>query len=273
MKELDIAVEAARKAGDIVRCYYAEGNYQTSYKLDGNRGHAKASPVTDADIASDGKIKEILLGAFPAYGWLSEETRQSPERFGKHRVWVVDSLDGTREFTQGIPEFAISIGLVEGRSPIVGVVYNPTTDELFWAIAEKGAFYNNRHMDRPLQCSQQNQLSQAKLIVSRSEYAKGLLEPFRRHVGDIIPSGSCAYKLVRVARGDADLYLGKHDLHEWDTCGGEVILREAGGTFGSDRRYNRRYVQVSTGIIAGNPTLVRQMRGLLHYTPGSPIYQ
>src|SRR5262249_17965162 len=92
-------------------------------------------PVTDADLAADRILHEMLLGARPEYGWLSEETRDSPERLGRERLWVVDPIDGTNSFVLGIPEFAVSIGLVDRGRPVIGVVYNPATDELYHAVA------------------------------------------------------------------------------------------------------------------------------------------
>ena len=89
--------------------------------------------MTTADQEADSRLKEILLGERPNYGWLSEETVDSPDRLGKERVWVVDPLDGTKEFIEGVPNFVVSVALVESGTSIVGVLFNPVTNETFTA--------------------------------------------------------------------------------------------------------------------------------------------
>ncbi|NQY92295.1 MAG: 3'(2'),5'-bisphosphate nucleotidase CysQ, partial [Deltaproteobacteria bacterium] len=98
-KELQTAVEAARAGGAVVRKYF-RGDYEVREKAPDN-------PLTIADTEADEAIKQVVLGAFPDDGWLSEETRDSPERLSKERVWIVDPLDGTKEFVQNIPEFCV----------------------------------------------------------------------------------------------------------------------------------------------------------------------
>ena len=111
-KILPIVTIAAHEAGEIINSFF-HSQYEVKMKGKGN-------PVTEADIAADDKLKEILTSEFPEYGWLSEETRDTPERLTKNRVWVVDPIDGTKEFVEGIPNFVISIGLVENGIPILG---------------------------------------------------------------------------------------------------------------------------------------------------------
>jgi myo-inositol-1(or 4)-monophosphatase len=95
--------------------------------------------VTTADLAADRILHEQLLAAFPGDGWLSEETLDDPARLGWPRVWVVDPLDGTREFVKGIPEFAISVALVVAGRVVLGLVHNPISGELFHALRGGGA--------------------------------------------------------------------------------------------------------------------------------------
>ena len=141
-KEKDIAIAAARAAGDIIRNIY-ETNYTIDYKSGDN------SPVTVADQEANHTIHTMLQEAFPTYGWLSEETVDSPERLTADRVWVVDPMDGTKEFIQKIPEFAVSIGLIEQGRPILGVVYNPTLDELFWSARGQGTWCGEQQLRVP----------------------------------------------------------------------------------------------------------------------------
>ncbi|MGA2412246.1 MAG: inositol monophosphatase family protein, partial [Candidatus Binataceae bacterium] len=117
-RELDAAKTAARAAGEILRGYYRDGGYQVDSK-------GRDNPVTTADFDADRKLKELLHGGFPNYGWLSEETADDGERLKCRRAWIVDPLDGTKEFIKGIPEFVIAIGLAVEGVPVMGVSYNP----------------------------------------------------------------------------------------------------------------------------------------------------
>ena len=112
-QELQVAKQAAVEAGNLILSYY-----KSDYEIKDKGYH---NPVTTADKASDKKIKDILTTTFPEYGWLSEETVDSKERLKNKRVWVVDPLDGTKEFIEGVPHFVVSIGLVEDGIPIVGL--------------------------------------------------------------------------------------------------------------------------------------------------------
>ena len=112
--ELDIVIDAAREAGEIILKYY-----NADYEI---RDKGYHNPVTTADNESDLYLKTILTESYPDYGWLSEETVDSKERLKKDRVWIVDPLDGTKEFIQGIPHFVVSIALVENGISILGVL-------------------------------------------------------------------------------------------------------------------------------------------------------
>src|SRR5687768_16122139 len=130
--DLELAIRAARAAGEAVMPSFG-GGVEVRYK-------GPEQPVTDADLAADRVLREMLTGARPEYGWLSEETKDSPDRLSRERLWVVDPIDGTNSFVEGYPEFAVSIGLVERGRAVVGVVFNPATDELYHAMAGGGAF-------------------------------------------------------------------------------------------------------------------------------------
>ena len=260
-KELEVAVQAAKEAGKI-----AMGYYQGSYDI---REKSANNPVTTADLMVNRQIREIIYRAFPDDGWLSEETEDSPDRLAKSRVWVVDPIDGTEEFITGIPEFAISIALVVEGMPVIGVLHNPATAELFYAYTGGGAFCN----ETPIYCSSYRTLKQASMIVSRTEHRKGVLAGLIPLVGEIQYIGSVTYKLARLAAGIGDLYVTVRPKNEWDFCAGDLILREAGGVLwdkaGQTIRYNKKRVRQSTGLFAGNPTLVKQ---ILHRYSNESVY-
>ena len=260
-KELEIAIQAAKEAGEI-----AMGYYQSSYNI---REKSPNNPVTTADLMTNQRIREIIYHAFPNDGWLSEETEDSPDRLKKSRVWVVDPIDGTDEFIAGIPEFAISIALVVEGTPVIGVLHNPATAELFYAYADGGAFCNGT----AIHCSSCQSLKQASMLVSQTEHRKGLLTGLIPFVAELQYIGSVTYKLAKLAAGMGDLYITVRPKNEWDFCAGDLILREAGGILwdkaGQTIRYNKIRVRQPTGLFAGNPTLVKQ---ILHHYSAKPVY-
>ena len=140
-EELRAAESAAREAGGIIAGLY-QGDYRVEEKSRGN-------PVTTADLNANRAIREILAGQFPDDAWLSEEDADDPKRLDRSRVWIVDPLDGTREFIRGIPEFCVSIGLAVNGSPVLGVIYHPLRRELFDAVRGGGARLNGE----PIQVS------------------------------------------------------------------------------------------------------------------------
>ena len=189
-KALEIAIQAAKEAGKVVMGYY-----RSSYDI---REKSANNPVTTADLMANHQIRDIICHAFPNDGWLSEETEDSPDRLAKSRVWVVDPIDGTEEFIAGIPEFAISIALVVEGIPVIGVLYNPATAELFYADAGGGAFCNGT----PIRCSPCRNIKQALMLVSQTEHRKGLLAGLIPLVAEIQYIGSVTYKLGKGRDGD-----------------------------------------------------------------------
>ena len=134
-EELISAKVAARNAGKILMKYYESSDKEIKMKSANN-------PVTVADQEADKYLFNFLTNEFPEYGWLSEETLDTQERLEKNRVWVVDPLDGTKEFIEGVPHFSVSIGLVENGEPVIGVIYNPATEEMFSCEKGKGVYLN-----------------------------------------------------------------------------------------------------------------------------------
>ncbi|MCK4296123.1 MAG: 3'(2'),5'-bisphosphate nucleotidase CysQ [Candidatus Marinimicrobia bacterium] len=247
--ELKTAKEAALRAGEILLKYYGR-----SYEI---REKSKDNPVTTADFEADDFLRNTLLGSFPDYGWLSEETKDSPERLCKERVWVVDPLDGTKEFIKGIPEFVVSIGLVENCRPVLGVIYNPVKDEMFTAVKGKQTTLNSI----PISCTNCQLLSEASIFASRTETKDGLWKPYKKFFRKSIECGSIAYKLAKTAAGNADLFISLKPKNEWDICAGDFIVECAGGKVftrkGEVIRYNSRNTFVPNGIIAGSLGLVQ----------------
>jgi myo-inositol-1(or 4)-monophosphatase len=258
-KEKRCAITAAREAGAIIRAIY-NTNYTVDYK-----DKRQDSPVTIADRDADQKIHEILQGTFPDYGWLSEETVDSPARLSRRRVWVVDPMDGTKEFIQKIPEFAVSIALVEDGAPILGVAYNPPLDQLYWAVRGQGAWCG----EQPLRVSPLAQLAAATILSSRSETKRGEWDAFK-DAFKTRPTGSIAYKLSLIGGGEADATFTLVPKNEWDICAGVLIVEEAGGKVtnldGTPVIFNQPKTLLP-GLIASNCLLHEQILELIGKRP------
>ncbi|MCP5463604.1 MAG: 3'(2'),5'-bisphosphate nucleotidase CysQ [Deltaproteobacteria bacterium] len=248
-QELEVAKEAAVKAGQAIAGFYGK-----SLKV---RHKAESQPVTEADLASNRVIKEMISNAFPQDGWLSEEDADNADRFEQKRLWVIDPLDGTKDFINKNPEFAVSIALVEDRKPVVGVVYNPVTKELFWAHKGQGAFCDGK----PIKVKEFNEQESFSLIVSMSEYKRGEWKDFETQF-KIIPTGGCAYKMGKVARGDADGTFTLSPKSEWDICAGHLLVEEAGGVVsrlsGEDVVYNQANTLLD-GLVYDNDPKTHQI--------------
>ena len=242
------ATTAAHEAGNIIHSFF-HSEYEVKMKGRGN-------PVTEADIAADNKLKEILTSEFPEYGWLSEETRDTPDRLTKNRVWVVDPIDGTKEFVEGIPNFVVSIGLVENGIPILGVIHNPINKDTYTATLGGGIFFNGEQTI----IDDKTEFSKISILNSRSETHKGLWEPYIPHFKKLIPIGSIALKLAMVAANKADMVATVKPKNEWDICAGHCLINEAGGTLltleGEEITYNNPKTLITPGLVAGNESVV-----------------
>ncbi len=214
-KEYQILCNAVKKA-NLALLDVIKNGYEKSFK----ENH---DPVTTADLIVNTILQEELLTAFPDSGWLSEETKDNPERLTKKKVWIVDPVDGTKEFIENIPEYSISVALVYDGEPVLGAIMNPLKDELFTAIKDKGAFLNGK---RIIVKSTIN--NKPVIVASRSENKRGEWEYFKK-IAKIIPTGSIAYKLALVASGRADATFSLSPKNEWDICAGKLVLEEAGG--------------------------------------------
>lgn len=236
LKRILTAIDQSR----VVFSRYTPGEIAAEYKA----GH---DPVTEADTEVDAVLRRSLLRADE--GWLSEESADSRSRLNHERVWVVDPLDGTREFVEGIPEFCVSIALVEKGCPVAGGICNPATGEVFLGSIDSGLTYNGS----AARASTRPSINGATVLASRSETKRGEWEIFRNAPFKVQPMGSVAYKLARVAAGLADATFTLSPKHEWDIAAGVALVLSAGGYVqlldGSQLNCNRERPLVS-GLIA-----------------------
>lgn len=254
-------IQAALEAARAVFARFTAGAIDAEYKA----GH---DPVTEADRALDAVLRKELLR--DGEGWLSEESVDDPVRLQKSRVWVVDPLDGTREFVQGIPEFCVSVGLVEDARPVAGGICNPATNETFLGSLDAGVTYNGT----PARTSQRDRLQGALILASRSEVKRGEWKPFENAPFKIRPMGSVAYKLALVSAGLADATFTLTPKNEWDVTAGAALVASAGGYVAtlddSALRCNNKS-PLLRGLVASGPALREELVALVqqHLNAGS----
>lgn len=248
--ELHIAERLVREAGNLVSQYYATGA-SVAWK-------GANDPVTAADHAANAVLVAGLRAAFPEDGLLSEESADDHSRLGKRRVWLVDPLDGTREFIDRIGEFSIMVGLAVDGSPVFGVVYQPVIDLLYRGIVGELAEAVLEGIARPLAVSTEAEPRALRLVVSRS-HRNPMVDAVRERldIGEERPSGSVGLKVGLLATGVCDLYIHPAPgLKEWDTCAPEAILCAAGGavsdSWGQPLHYNKADVRQRQGLLASN---------------------
>jgi myo-inositol-1(or 4)-monophosphatase len=249
LQRIQSGLDAARE----VLNRFTPGAIEAEYKA----GH---DPVTEADRSVDVVLRQNLLRE--GEGWLSEESVDDITRLSKRHVWVVDPLDGTREFVAGIPEFCVSIGFVEDGRPVAGGICNPATNETIIGAVDCGILYNGR----PARPSERTTLPGSLILASRSEVKRGEWQQFQSGDYKIRPMGSVAYKLGLVAAGLADITFTLTPKNEWDVAAGAALVESAGGFVATldnaPLRCNNRN-PLLTGLMASGPFLREALLGAL----------
>ena len=227
--ERDLLVAAVREAGALALATFRRPIKQWI--------KGESSPVCEADIAVDQLLRQRLGGAFPAHGWLSEETEDDPRRLDASRVWIVDPVDGTRSYLAGRDDWCVSVALAAGGRPLLGVIFAPVTDEFFIATAAAGATRNGvaiaakagREMDGA-------KLAGPKRILDR-------ISTSHPEAVQLPRIGALALRIARVAHGGVDVAIAGGNSHDWDLAAADLLVHEAGGLltdFGGDPLvYNR----------------------------------
>lgn len=254
-KELETAIRLARTAGGTILEFYEHG-FEIEEKIQSDNF---SEPVTIADRTASQMIVEGLSAAFPNDGILSEEEFDDKERLDKRRVWVIDPLDGTFGFINKNGDFAVQIGLAAEGKAILGVVFLPTTNVLYFAVKDEGAWIveNGKEPER-LKVSSETDFAEMNLAVSRN-HRSPRMSMVMENLGlkKEIGRGSVGLKIGLIVQKFCDLYihLSPRTKH-WDTCAPEIILREAGGRmtdlFGERIVYNTPDVNNHNGVLASN---------------------
>lgn len=247
--DLALLLDAARAAGDIALGFAGRPNAV--------REKPGQGPVTEADLAVDAMLRDLLLGARPDYGWLSEESEGGPPRLVAERAFIVDPIDGTRAFIAGERTWSHSLAVVEAGRVVAGVVHLPALATTYTAVLGGGA----RRDGTRIRGSTRADLDGSRLLATRSQ-----LDP--SHWPDGVPTversfrPSIAYRLCLVAEGAADAMLSFRETWEWDLAAGALVATEAGAVVSDSRgtaiTYNRPHPGVA-GVVAAAPDIHREI--------------
>lgn len=224
-KELEVALKATRLAQEKIMEIYAQDDFGTVMKEDD-------SPVTKADLKANEIICNLLMENFKDYGLLSEELKDDNVRLEKDYVWVVDPIDGTKDFIAKTGEFTVNIALIYNHEVVLGVIGVPAKDEIYYAIKNKGSYMIKDNITTRIYVdSKEENLVQ---MHSRFHFSKSEEEYFNAHkeISELKEAGS-AYKACLIASGKAHVYLkNSKGTKEWDVAPSAIIVKEAGGFFG-----------------------------------------
>ena len=245
-RRLGVACAAARDGGVQVARRYGETDHEMK---------APGSPVTEADLAANAAVIATIQASFPGEPILSEESRDDRARLSHDAVWIVDPLDGTKEFLARNGEFAVMVGYARVGEAVLGAVYLPAVDMLYWGAPGYGAWVQRgQALAEPLVSAAAN--GSLRMVGSRSHHDP-LLVRIQTALGveDIEPAGSVGVKCARIAEARRDLYIHPVPyLSEWDTCAPEALVRGAGGSvvdcLGERLRYNKPEPKQPHGILA-----------------------
>lgn len=250
-QELKICKVAAVEAGKAILDIYNSDDFGVEHKVDGDY----VSPLTKADLASHNVIAGYLNKHF-LYHILSEEDKDDLSRLSQDMLFIVDPLDGTKEFIKRNGEFTVNIALVKDKKPVLGVIYVPITKELFYAVKDEGAFLEKDGRVEQLYVSDVHEFSSMVAVQSRS-HATGKLAQFLDDISfkDVIISGS-SVKGCLIAKQRVDVYPRLGPITEWDICAMHIIITEAGGKItyfdGTEVSYNNKDLVLHDGFLASN---------------------
>lgn len=240
--DLQLLEEAAREAGEIARRFWRDDPQVWDKGGD--------DPVSEADFAVDQHLHQRLLESRPDYGWVSEETEDSPARLEADRVFIVDPIDGTRSFVAGEKTWAHSLAVAERGRVVAACVYLPVRDKLYLAAIDEGATLNGSALSSSKAIRLESASVLSPKVSFRDEFWKNGPPPVTRHFRP-----SLAYRMALVGEGRFDAMLTLRPAWEWDIAAGALIAEEAGARVtdrhGAPLRFNSPSRQTA-GVIAGS---------------------
>ncbi len=251
-KELDIALNIIKEANKLVLDIYNSSSFDVEIKEDN-------SPVTQADKEADKLIVSSLKKYFPDDGFLSEESLDDKSRLNKSRVWIIDPVDGTKEFVAHTGDFTINIALSIDHVASLGVIAIPVTGEIYFAVKGMGSFYLKDKDSKPIRIHCNDKINDLTTLVSRFHSNEIEQEMIKKH-NDVIKHQKVVGATIKgclIAQGFAEMsYRFSSNTKEWDTCAMQVIVEEAGGYIlkfdKTPIRYNREDVYNKDGYLIIN---------------------
>ena len=242
---LEVSIDAAKRAGEIIR-----ERFLTDKEV---RFKGRADIVTDVDLAAERVILDLVQSEFPRFSILSEES--SPIETGSPYTWVIDPIDGTRNFAEGIPHFCVVVALARGNDVVMGVTYDPIKEEIFTAQQGQGAWLNGE----PMSVSDRQEIPQCVLGFDLGYYddkaatALDMIRSLWPGFQTMRLLGSSALGMAYAAAGRLDLYF-HHSLSPWDSASGLLLAREAGGNVVDRQGQNANLFTPS--VIVSSQTLI-----------------
>lgn len=247
--KFEVALKAAILAKDAILAVYAKPIHADIKSDD--------SPVTEADRQADNIIRSVLAKAFPEDGFLTEESQDNLLRLKNRGVWIVDPVDGTKDFIQKNGEFTTNIAYVVDHEVVIGLVYIPVWNEYYYALKGEGSFHVKDGKSRRIHVNQKT--DQLTVLVSRNhfnEQERAMITKYAHKITQQSSFGS-SIKACKIAEGLAEIsYRLSSGTKEWDTAASQLIVEEAGGLFikpnGTRYLYNREDVRNTEGYIIVN---------------------
>jgi 3'(2'), 5'-bisphosphate nucleotidase len=275
---MEVATELARTAGAVLLRHY-NSPFLVEQKVNALQ---ETEEVTAADREANELIVDRLRKEFPADGILAEESTDTEHRLEKDRVWLIDPMDGTKNFIRRDGDFAVQIGLAVNGESVLGTVYQPVREVLYRAARGGGSWIEEKtEPARRMTVSSRTNPNEMVLASSRSHRSprmERVVSTFQ--FKDEVRRGSVGVKIGLITEQQADLYLHlSPSTKQWDTCGPEIILQEAGGRltdlFGQPLRYNGIRIDNRNGIVATNgaahETVIERLEPLLREFGREPV--
>ncbi len=239
--DLELLENTAIEAGKIALKYFKSENEVWMKPGD--------SPVSRADMEVNAYLEKTLRAARPDYGWISEESEDTDARHKLERVFIIDPIDGTRGFIDGVDDWCISIAIVEAGRPVVALLECPALNERYCATAQGSSTLNGKKISTP----QPSKVSCA----TGSKKINGIIADLFGQSVKVTPFiPSLAYRLAKVATGDIDVAFTRPGAHEWDVAAADLILSNAGGSLidkdGNRLSYNRTSLRYDSILACPN---------------------
>ncbi len=269
---LDIAKKASKAAGVAIMKVYDSGDYKSFSKDDD-------SPVTTADYLANEVICGILGDFNSDIPIMSEETKHEElaVRQNWERYWLIDPIDGTQEFIARSGDFAVNIALIENHQPVIGVIYWPVADTLYFASQDCGAFKESPKEDTQIHVRKLDDPAHGEVLVAisrRQPVERVMSKMTKDRIYSTLPLGSCSLKSCFVAEGKADVFLRIGITGEWDTGAPQCIVSEAGGkVLAADfapLTYNQRPSLINPDFVVLGDQRVDWQQIILHQLVSKP---